>query len=130
MESAQALEFDVFQFVGGYNYMMGTQCNYANGTWDVWDELEGHWRHTMIACPQFQTGTWHRVQWYVQRNPNTTTYNFVTLVVDGTAYSVSRSFSAKNVGWEDDLGVQYQLDVNGGGGAYEEWIDEASLTIW
>ena len=29
--SGQALEFDAFQFVGGYNYMIGSQCDYGAG---------------------------------------------------------------------------------------------------
>ena len=50
---AQALEYDSFQFVGGYNYMVGSQCNVAAGVWDIWDELNGHWIHTSIACHGF-----------------------------------------------------------------------------
>src|SRR5262249_49984838 len=34
LTGGQALEFDVFQFLGGYNYMIGSQCNYAAGVWD------------------------------------------------------------------------------------------------
>jgi hypothetical protein len=33
----QALEFDTFQFNSGHEYIFGTQCDYASGTWDVWN---------------------------------------------------------------------------------------------
>src|SRR5579875_1028664 len=39
--ATQALEYDVFQFVGGYNYMIGTQCDYGYGVWDTWDAAAG-----------------------------------------------------------------------------------------
>jgi hypothetical protein len=54
----------------------------------------------------------------------------VTLVVDGTPYTVNQTYSAKNLSWADDVGVQYQLDVNASGNGYHEWVDESSLTIW
>ncbi len=130
LTGAQALEFDVFQFVGGYNYMIGSQCDYAAGVWDVWDEANGHWVHTAIACPKFSPGVWHHIQWYVQRVPNTYTYHYVTLVVDGQAYSVNATYSAKQNGWSDNTGAQYQLDVNGSGAGYHEWVDKSTLTIW
>jgi len=128
--AAQALEYDSFQFVGGYNYMFGSQCNLAAGKWDVWDELNGRWVHTTIPCKQFDPDVWHHIQWYVQRIDGTQNYTFVTLVVDGVAYAVNQTYSAKYVGWKDDLGVQYQLDVNATGAGYREWIDRSSLTVW
>ena len=129
LTAAQALEFDQFQFLHGYNYMMGSQCNYASGTWDAWDEGTGHWHHTSILCPKFQPGMWHHVELYFQRNTDAT-YTFVTLAVDGASYAVNLTYSAKNVGWDGHLGVQYQLDVNDSGQAYDEWVDNATLTVW
>jgi hypothetical protein len=52
------------------------------------------------------------------------------LVVDGTAHSINQSYSARNVGWSKNVGVQYQLDVNATGQAYEEWVDQVTLTVW
>jgi hypothetical protein len=130
LTGAQALEFDVFQFIGGYNYMIGSQCNYAAGLWDVWDAYDGHWIHTAISCPKFSSGVWHHIQWYVQRAPNTLKYHYVTLVVDGRAFTVNATYSANYKGWGDNLGAQYQLDVDGTGVGYHEWVDKSTLTIW
>lgn len=129
-DAAQALEFDVFQFLDGYNYMMGSQCDYGAGLWEVWDEANGHWVRTKVACPKFSPGVWHHVQWYTKRDPATARYTFVTLVVDGAAYSINQTYSAKNVGWSKNIGVQYQLDVNATGKGYQEWVDQVSLTVW
>jgi hypothetical protein len=128
--AVQALEYDAFQFIGGYNYMMGTQCNVAAKVWDVWDELNGHWIHTSIPCTKFDPNVWHHIQLYTTRDPNSHNYTFVTLVVDGTSYSINRTYSALYLGWGDDVGVQYQLDVNATGTGYHEWIDSSKLTIW
>jgi hypothetical protein len=73
---------------------------------------------------------WHHIQWYVQRIAGTQNYTFVTLVVDDKTYSVNQTYSAKYVGWADNVGVQYQLDVNATGIGYHEWVDQSTLTIW
>jgi hypothetical protein len=60
----------------------------------------------------------------------TAEYTFVTLVVDGAPYSIGQTYSARNVGWSKNVGVQYQLDVNASGQAYQEWVDQVTLTVW
>lgn len=127
----QALEFDTFQFVGGYNYMIGSECDFnGSGKWDTWDEASGHWVHSTINCPRFSTGAWHHIQWYVTTNTSNHTYKYVTLVVDGHSYPVNITQTSKNLHWGDNLGVQWQLDDNARGGGYHEWIDNATLAIW
>jgi hypothetical protein len=126
----QALEYDMFQFVGGYNYMIGTQCNYGSGTWDTWNEAAGHWLHTSVKCARFSSNAWHHIQWYVTMNHSNHTYTYRTLVVDGVAYTINQTQPAKYLAWGDNLGVQWQLDVNAAGGGYHEWVDNAKLTIW
>jgi hypothetical protein len=130
VSAAQALEFDAFQFVGGYNYMIGSECNYAAGVWDTWDEYSGQWIHSSVPCPKFTAGTWHHIQGYVQRVTNAQTYKYVTLVVDGNSYTLDITGNAKSLGWADNLGVQYQLDVNASGAAYHMWVDNSTLTVW
>ncbi len=130
LSATQALEYDAFQFVGGYNYMIGTQCDYGAGVWDTWDEATGHWLHTTVACPKFAVGTWHHIQWYMTTNHTNHTYTYQTLVVDGVPYTLNQTQPAKYLGWGDNLGVQWQLDVNASGTGYHEWVDNANLTIW
>jgi len=129
-QAAQALEYDSFQFIGGYNYMIGSQCDVAAGVWDIWDELHGHWIHTAIPCHGFAPNTWHHIQWYVTTNHTAQTYHYVLLVVDGVAHPINQTFSAKDLNWGDNLGVQYQLDVNATGEGYHEWFDDVKLTVW
>jgi hypothetical protein len=110
--------------------MMGSQCDYASGSWEVWDEANGAWVKTSVACPKFSPGVWHHVQWYAKRVPGTAQYTFVTLAVDGTAYQINQTYSATNLGWSENVGVQYQLDVNATGQGYQEWVDQVTLTVW
>jgi len=126
----QALEFDAFQFIGGYNYMIGSQCDYGQHHWDTWNEATGHWIQTSIACPDFAPNTWHHIQWYMTTNPSAHQYTYHILVVDGTPHTVNYTGTAKNLNWGNNLGVQWQLDDNASGGGYEEWIDQATLAIW
>lgn len=126
----QSLEYDSFQFVGGYNYMIGTQCNYGAGVWDTWNEVTQKWLHTSIPCPKFAANTWHHIQQYVTMNHTNHTYTYKTFVIDGKVYNLNQTQPAKYLAWEDNLGAQWQLDVNATGGAYSEWVDKAKLTIW
>ena len=130
LHSGQALEYDMFQFVGGYNYMIGTQCDYGAGKWDTWDESSGHWIHSNITCNKFSANTWHHIQWYVTTNTSNHTYTYHTLVVDGQPSTVNITHNAKNLGWSDNIGVQWQLDVNASGQGFHQWVDTASLAIW
>ncbi len=128
--AGQALEYDAFQFVNGYNYMMGSQCDYGRGVWDTWDEGAGQWYPTSISCPKFSPNTWHHIQWYITTNTSTHKYTYVTLVVDGNSHSVNITRNARYLGWSNNLGVQWQLDVNSSGQGYHEWLDQATLWIW
>lgn len=126
----QALEFDAFQFIDGYNYMIGSQCDYGRGYWDTWNEAAGHWIQTSISCPKFSPNTWHHIQWYMTTNPGAHQYTYHVLVVDGNSHQVNYTGNAKNLNWGNNLGVQWQLDDNAKGGGYHEWIDQATLAIW
>jgi hypothetical protein len=128
--AAQALEFDAFQFLSGYNYMMGTQCEYPAQVWDTWDEATGQWIHTNIPCPHFAVNTWHHIQLYTQTIPSTHQYKYVTLIVDGKSTPVNIVRNALYLNWGSNVGVQWQLDVNQTGNGYHEWVDNAKFTIW
>ena len=128
--SAQALEFDSFQFINGYNYMMGTECVYPSQIWDTWDEASSHWIHSSIACPHFAPNTWHHMQLYTTTDANKLQYTYVAMVIDGVPIPMNITGNAKNLNWGNNIGVQWQLDLNANGNGYHEWMDNAKLTIW
>lgn len=128
--SSQAIEFDAFQFVGGFDYMIGTECDYWLQIWDTWDEASGHWIHSNIACPHFTANMWHHMQLYATTNTATHQYTYVTMVIDGQSTPVNITGNALYLNWRDNVGVQWQLDVNANGSGYNEWVDNAKLTVW
>ena len=122
-------EFDLYQSIGGFEFMIGSQCNFGNNRWDTWNQKGGYWVGTSIPCPRFSANTWHHIQWYMQR-VSSTQYKYVTLVVDGKANNLNQTQPGAYSGWSDTLGVQWQLDLGPNGTDSKEWIDNVKLTIW
>lgn len=128
--AAQTTEYDIFQFVAGYNYMMGTQCNVAAGVWDTWNASTGHWIHSSIRCQRFSSNAWHHIQMYITTNTSARTYTYHTLVVDGNSSPMNITAPALYNGWSHNIGAQWQLDVNATGQGFHEWVDNAKLWYW
>ncbi len=125
---AHSAEYDIWQVIGGREYMMGTQCNFETGVWDVWDSKNFQWKPTGIGCPRFSADQWHHIQWYIERQGSN--YHYGVLVVDGNAHFLDRTYTTDPVGRDDSVGVQFQLDENGSGTPLHEWVDNVKLAIW
>ncbi len=130
--SAQALEYDMLQDVGGREYMFGTQCNYGSGYWDVWNQSTTHWIQTSLKCTKFSANTWHHIIWNFHRTTTDTKMYFDSLTLDGVVHSLNMSEPSGPMpnGWSDGLLVQWQLDTPASPLTASEWIDEVKLTIW
>jgi hypothetical protein len=122
-------EFDLFQFVGGQEFMVGTQCAFGDGVWDTWDQKNNKWIKTAIACPRWAPKTWHHIQWWVERLPDDK-YRYNTLVVDDHSYTVDQTYETSPTSWPDAIGVQWQLDEDSSGTSLHQWIDNVKLTMW
>jgi hypothetical protein len=137
--SAQALEFDAFQFNNGVEYMFGTQCDNASGTWDVWNTSKGQWVHTNFACTGFQPNTWYHLHWKFHRTSPNNMEHYDSLTIQQSDKRGRLNTSTHNFnlafpsgpmpsGWTDNMGVQFQLDIGGSGTSIQEWVDEVTLT--
>ena len=124
-----AAEYDLWQSVGGHEFMMGSQCDFGTGYWDTWNSSAGHWVQTSIPCKRFAGGTWHHIQWYMER-VSSNQYRYNTLVVDGVSHAVNQTFYTNGVNWADSMGVQWQLDLSSNGYDAHEWVDQVKLSIW
>src|SRR5215475_8054508 len=80
-QAAQALEFDTFQFVNGVEYMFGAQCNYANGTWDLWNGGASKWAHSKVGCKKFAPNVWYHITLGYHRTTNNNALNYDTLSI-------------------------------------------------
>jgi len=123
-----ASEFDLWQVLGGNEFMIGSQCDFGDGYWATWDSQGGAWVLSGIPCPHWSPG-WHHIQWYYERL-NSTQYRFDTLVFDGQAYGFNQTWTVNSTTWPDMIGIQYQLDQDPTGTPLHEWVDKVTLTMW
>lgn len=136
MHNVWDLEFDLYQAVDGYEYMIGTHCVFGSTwdgrNWEVYSQADHEWKGTDIPCSRdlMPPGKWNHVQWLLRRVPDTTKYRFETLIVNGDVYDVGIPQWAGRTDWQDTLGVQWQIDTGPNGGGAHEWLDKATLTIW
>jgi hypothetical protein len=145
--NVQALEFDTFHFIKtsgknkGIEYMFGTQCDYANGWWDVWNQQQGYWAATSVRCNPFQPNVWYHITWNLHRTPDKMMhYDSFTVVqydsnkniVASNTYTLNLAYPAGPLpkGWDSVLGVQFQMDANVNGGQMQEYVDQVKLTAW
>jgi hypothetical protein len=126
---AQALEYDMFQFADGVEYMFGSQCNYGSGYWDVWSQGAGQWVQTSLACKPFSPETWHHIVWKVHRSSDQMMH-FESLTLDGVKNNLNLKQPPGPLpyGWGDDMGVQWQLDTGAAPLTFAEWIDNVTLS--
>jgi hypothetical protein len=144
--NVQALEFDTFHFIKmaknkGIEYMFGTQCDYANGWWEVWNQQQGYWAATSVSCNPFQPNVWYHITWNLRRTPDKMMHydNFTIVQYDGNknilasnTYTLNLAYPSGPLpkGWDSVLGVQFQMDANANGGQMQEYVDQVKLTAW
>jgi hypothetical protein len=121
-------EFDLWQVLGGKEFMIGSQCDFGDGYWSTWDSQGNRWVLNGIPCPHWTPG-WHHIQWYVERI-SPTQYRYDTLVFDGKAYGFNQTWTVNDTTWPDMIGIQYQLDQDPSGTPLHEWVDNVTLTMW
>ena len=121
-------EFDLWQVLGGKEFMIGSQCDFGDGYWSTWDSQGNRWVLNGIPCPHWTPG-WHHIQWYVERI-NPTQYRYDTLVVDGKSYGLNQTWNFNDTTWPDMTGIQFQVDQDPSGTPLHEWADNVTLTMW
>ena len=127
---AQALEYDVFQFVGSTEYMFGTQCLYVSGQWNIWNAGGGQWVPIPVACNPFTPNVWHHIVLQVHRTSDTLMH-YDSLTLDGIQYvlNLAEPSGLLPAGWLENMGVQWQLDTASTPLSFNEWVDNVKLTI-
>jgi len=121
-------ELDFYVVLSGQEFMAGTQCDFGDGYWATWDSYGDRWLLNGISCPHWTPG-WHHVQEY-DEVLNATQYRYDTLVLDGISYGLNQTWNTNPTGWQDQVGLQYQLDEDPSGTALHEWVDNVTLTEW
>ena len=129
----QNSELDFYQILNGQRFMMGTQCDRANDSWDTWNENTQHWvKNTEIHCQEILTaGAWHHVVMYLSTDSGSSTYTYKTIRVDDVDYPLNQTQPGKSSTWPDGLiGVQVQLDADKDGKGVNEYIEGMKTYAW
>lgn len=137
---AQAMEFDAFQFVGKQKYTFGTQCNYNQGFWDLWNEYLGEWMKSNIPCTKFTPGAWYHITMMFHHTPDTmehydlleiVQYNSQNRIVAMHTYMPNAAYPSGPLPatWTENMGVQFQMDIGPHSAQMNEWVDLVSLTV-
>jgi hypothetical protein len=130
----QALEWDYWQAIGGVKYMAGSQCVYATGEYDGWNEVTGHWVNSSATCPaKYAPSVWHHVRRFWQRTNGNVVYSCVQFD-GGTSQNMALTEpGSPNSGWGDSAGVQFQLDYNystNPAPGFSFYLDDANFYVW
>jgi len=137
VSSANALEYDIFQFVGGRNYMWGTQCNLSQHKWQVDTQNGQGWVDLPLSCGTsgtydtvFTPNVWHHIKWQVQRlTDGSNKCRYVALEFDGVVHTLNWDQTSGTTTWNNS-GFQFQQDTNSSGTGWAEYIDLAKLSYW
>jgi len=122
-------ELDFYVVLSGKEFMIGSQCDFGDGYWATWDSDGARWVLNGIACPHWTPG-WHHVQEYDELINNATQYRYDTLVLDNQPYGLNQTWNVNSTTWQDQIGLQYQLDQDTSGTPLHEWVDNVNLTMW
>jgi hypothetical protein len=125
---SQALEFDVNQFFGSIGFIWGHECRVAGGNeWDVWDNVNAHWKATGIACYP-NSNAWNHLTIQVQRTPdNQLLYQSITL--NGVTNTLNWTFPSGSApsNW-NGVTINYQMDGDSQQDPYNVYLDNLTFS--
>lgn len=132
LNHAQALEYDVFAYNSPYRYMFGSEC-VLGAYWQIWDELHGNWVNTTLKCAL--TVGWHHIEWTFHRIPNDANCDgfpceyYDELGVDYvyTHFNITEPAGPIPQGWNNNSGLNLQLDMNSSGVSLLEYFRHINL---
>jgi hypothetical protein len=126
----QDLEFDINWYMNGVGLEWGTQCNHlADGSWDIWDNVDAKWFSTGIPCA-LNNSAWNHVVLQVQRESNNDLL-YQTITVNGVVNNINQIVAPFPVpsGWYG-MTVNYQMDGNSKQAANTTYLDKTNFTYW
>ena len=128
LSRAQALEFDINQFVNGQSYIWGHECRIAGGNqWDVWDNPHQTWHPTGVGCYPLNN-QWNHLTIQVQRTSDGHLL-FQTITLNGATATLNRYDTPTSSSWSG-ITVNYQQDGNQQQQPYSIWLDNVSFHYW
>ena len=127
--AAQAIEFDITQYVGGHRFLFGTQCNIRGGhVWDVYNNTKHAWTSTGVYCATPTAYKWHHVRIEGQRT-SSNQVRYVSIALDGNTHYINRYYAPTSSSYNATT-INFQMDGNKSGSAYSTWLDKLTFTYW
>jgi hypothetical protein len=138
----QTLELDLAASLDGTEFMFGTQCDFASGYWDFWNDTPAvapahpHWQGVVPAAQNndlvcnIQPNEWVHLRFNMFHDA--TSYQFVSLEINGVNHSLTElapSLTSRKR-TENGTSVQVQLDANNSATPFEVYISNFNVTTW
>jgi hypothetical protein len=128
ISAAQAVEFDINQFVNGQSYIWGHECRIAGGNeWDVWDNPGQKWHPTGVPCHPLNN-QWNHLTIQVQRTSDGHLL-FQSITLNGNTANLNHYDTHTSTSWSG-ITVNYQQDGNVGQQPYSIWLDKFNFHYW
>jgi hypothetical protein len=126
VNSSQALEFDINQFVNGKSYIWGHECRIDGGhEWDTWSNGGQHWVKSGIACNPV-SNSWNHLTINVQRTSDGHLL-FHTITLNGKTATLNRYDTPTSTNWYG-VTVNYQMDSDYYKTPYSVYLDKFTFT--
>ena len=139
--AAQGFEFNISQYIDGYGYIYGIQCNLRSGSGPHWDIsvpkdyskpltlANMKWQNTGVTCSP-KTYSWNHVTLEFERTSGNSV-KFVALTLNGTKHyinvTVPRRIAPSD--WKG-LNTHFQMNGNYQQEDYKAWVDRWRVTYW
>ena len=127
IETSQAVEFDINQFVGGLSFIWGHECRVAGGhQWDIWDNPGQKWIPTGIACNP--VNGWNHLVLKAQRTSDNHLL-FQSITLNGVTSTLNYYENPTSTNWYG-VTINYQQDGNYLQQPYSIWLDKLNFSYW
>jgi hypothetical protein len=128
--AAEALEFDVNLVYNGRYYVFGTQCSPRwSGTWDTWNANNGTWNSTGVGCPTFPAYSWNHATIELERTWDNQLH-WIAITMNGARNTIDRYVASVPTGYNNGVGVDFQMDGDYNQQNYSVWLDKVSLSYY
>ena len=114
--------------------MFGSQC-VIGAHWQIWNQLTSGWVDTATNCT-LTAASWHTIQWITHRIVGDTScasshacMYYDQLTIDGVSTGPYTAQPSNTSADADNVGFQFQIDINNTGGAVTESLDKLSLLV-
>ena len=129
LTKAQALEFDINQFVDGKSFVWGHQCRVANGAnwWDISINNGQDWQPSSAACNP-KENAWNHLTIQVQRTSDDKLL-FQSITLNGNTTTLNHQEDPGSTDWKG-ITINYQQDGDYAQHPYTVWLDQLNFTYW